>query len=202
MAIIHRAQIRPTKLEMLQSWLPRQPWYADAPDAVLVAVGAFRFDDPAGEVGIETHLVRAGEGPVYQVPWTYRGAPLAGAEASLVGTMEHTALGRRWVYDACADPVYARVLAAVLAGETEQAEEVFSDDQARRPPTASVAAVPGDGDGVREGLVPGGATVVPDADRELVVLRVPGEASASTGRRALVGTWSGQDAPAVLAVER
>jgi hypothetical protein len=115
--------------------------------------------------------------------------------------MEHTALGRRWVYDACEDPVYVRGLAAVLAGEAEQAEEVFDDDQTRRPPTASVAAVPGDGD-VADDLVPGDITVVRDVEREMVVLRVPGDASTSTGRRALVGTWSGQDTPAVLAVER
>jgi hypothetical protein len=44
------------------------------------SVSAYRFDDPAGEVGIETLLVRRGAGPVLQVPLTYRGAPLAGAE--------------------------------------------------------------------------------------------------------------------------
>ena len=38
------------------------------------------------------------------VPLTYRGAPLAGGEADLVGTTEHSALGTRWVYDAWRRP--------------------------------------------------------------------------------------------------
>ncbi|MER5425058.1 maltokinase N-terminal cap-like domain-containing protein [Streptosporangium roseum] len=38
-------------------------------------VAAFRFDDPAGAVGIETMLVPTGDGPVHRVPLTYRDAP-------------------------------------------------------------------------------------------------------------------------------
>ncbi|MGC4856177.1 maltokinase N-terminal cap-like domain-containing protein [Micromonospora sp. DT4] len=73
----------------------------------MVSRGAYRFDDPAGEVGIETMLVAAADGPVHQVPLTYRAAPLDDVDEWLVGTTEHSALGRRWVYDGCADPVYA-----------------------------------------------------------------------------------------------
>jgi hypothetical protein len=41
----------------------------------LERVGAYRFDDPVGEVGIETHLVRAGE-RLLHVPLTYRANPM------------------------------------------------------------------------------------------------------------------------------
>ena len=85
--------------------------------------------------------MRTDDGPVLQVPLTYREAPLPGAEASLVGTMEHSVLGRRWVYDACGDPVYVAALADVLLGEGTQAEEYFEVDGRRepRPPTVVVA---------------------------------------------------------------
>src|ERR687893_260389 len=110
-AVIHRAQIVPSKAELIAGWLPSQSWWSGSP-APLDVVGAYRFDDPAGEVGIETHLLRTADGAVLQVPLTYRGAPLAGAERHLVGTMEHSHLGRRWVYDGCGDPVYVGALAA------------------------------------------------------------------------------------------
>jgi hypothetical protein len=70
-AILHsNAEITPTKPELLATWLPTQPWFGDA--SALRLVGAYRFDDPDGAVGMETHLVRAGDGPVLQVPLTYR----------------------------------------------------------------------------------------------------------------------------------
>ena len=81
------------------------------------------FDDPAGAVGIETMLVMAGSGPVYQVPLTYRDAALEHGDDWLVGIAEHSVLGRRWVYDACGDPVYAAVLtSAIFAGAGQAAE--------------------------------------------------------------------------------
>lgn len=118
MALLHRATLTPTKPEALAAWLPSQPWSPDHGD--LEVLGAFRFDDPAGEVGLEVHLVRFG-GVVLQVPLTYRGAPLADAEAHLVTTMHHTALGDRWVYDGLHDPVFTTVLAAAALTGTGQA---------------------------------------------------------------------------------
>jgi hypothetical protein len=67
------------------------------------------MEDPAGEVGIETHLVRDGS-VLYQVPMTYRGAPLGGAQDALISTTEHSVLGKRWIYDATADPVWIEQL--------------------------------------------------------------------------------------------
>jgi hypothetical protein len=103
MALIHKATLNPTKLQLLTSWLPRQTWITGEAD--VEQVGAYRFDDPAGVVGIEAFLLQARDGSVFHVPLTYRGAPLAGAEEFLIGTAEHSVLGTRWVYDGCGDPV-------------------------------------------------------------------------------------------------
>ncbi|MFI1996153.1 hypothetical protein [Actinoplanes sp. NPDC020271] len=125
MALLHKTDIRPTKLELLNAWLPTQSWYPGPPAPTVERVGAARFDDPAGEVGLEVILVQAGDGPVLHVPLTYRGAPLDGASDFLVGTTEHGVLGRRWVYDAAGDPVFTRVLGDVIrTGGGQAVEEV------------------------------------------------------------------------------
>ncbi|OII11400.1 hypothetical protein BIU97_05715 [Curtobacterium sp. MCBA15_009] len=146
MAVIHNAVLRPSKTDAIGAWLPTRPWSGvttdPAADGSLVVAGRFRFDDPDGEVGVETYLVRVGDGPVLQVPLTYRGAPLDGADDHLVTEMDHSVLGRRWVYDAVGDPVYADVLRrAVATGGRE----------------ADLEAAPGEGGGapVKEGTASG-----------------------------------------------
>lgn len=57
MAVHHLATIVPSKLELLQAWVPHQPWTAGADTSALTRLGSYRFDDPDGEVGIETHLL-------------------------------------------------------------------------------------------------------------------------------------------------
>ncbi len=119
MAIVHKgASIVPTKTEMVTEWMPHQRWYHGKGHVPrLRRVGGFRFEDPEGEVGCETLLLadEAVEPPVvYQVPLTYRAAPLDGAEHALLGTMEHSVLGTRWVYDAPHDPVYVSQLMATI----------------------------------------------------------------------------------------
>lgn len=117
-AVVHHAELVPSKLDALKAWLPTQSWFAgDASD--LEQAGRFRLVDPDGEVGIETILVTSG-GRLYQAPLTYRGAPLEGAETNLVTTMDHSVLGKRWVYDALADPVYrAELLRTIVDADTE-----------------------------------------------------------------------------------
>ena len=131
MAVIHQTTLTPTKLELLSSWLPAQPWYAGGAGAELARAGGFRLDDPAGEVGIEFMVIRAGlgDGPRwYQVPLTYRGAPLAQAgEAALIGTAEHGVLGKRWIYDGLHDPVLAAQLLALIQGRVEAQAQGQSD---------------------------------------------------------------------------
>src|SRR5215475_8037664 len=97
MALLHQATLHPTKAELLAAWLPGRPWSRIPDGADVQRVASCRFDDPDGAVGIETILVRVGDGPVHHAPLTYRDAPLAGADAWLIGTAEHSVLGRRWV---------------------------------------------------------------------------------------------------------
>lgn len=121
MAQVHQdATLAPTKDELVAGWIGAQRWYAGkAGRPRLRRLDSWRLDDPAGEVGIETlvYLDEGGETPVvYQVPLTYRGAPLEGAESALLGEMDHSVLGRRWIYDAPHDPVYVAQLLALLRG--------------------------------------------------------------------------------------
>ncbi|CCH17200.1 CG0192-related protein [Micromonospora lupini] len=208
MALLHRATLRPTKLELLTTWLPGRPWWQGPADVEVVSRGAYRFDDPTGEVGIETILVTAADGPVHQVPLTYRAAPLADADEWLIGTTEHSALGRRWVYDACADPVYATALThAILAGPG-QAEQYFEVDGRRevRPPTMTIdvsgdgGAVPAIG-AVREVVDEVDTVIVTDAV-ELVVVRRPDAGAAGARGAILSGAWDGQPTPLPLAYAR
>jgi hypothetical protein len=118
MGRFHRATLTPTKAEAIAGWAPTQPW-GPAPSDAIDVIGSFRFDDPDGRVGMETHLVTAGDG-LLQVPLTYRDAPLDGAEEHLVGEMDHSELGTRWVYDGLGDPLFVTLLAAVsLTGQGE-----------------------------------------------------------------------------------
>jgi len=60
MALIHRAQLTPTKRELIAGWLPTRPWSGNRAAGQVELIGAYRFDDPSGVVGIETLLVRTG----------------------------------------------------------------------------------------------------------------------------------------------
>jgi hypothetical protein len=130
MAIIHHTTLKPTKLELLTTWLPTRPWYAGDGAPELTKAGGFRLDDPEGEVGIEFMVAVDTSGPeptAYLVPLTYRGAPLAGAEHALVGTMEHGVLGPRWVYDGCHDPVLYAELPALIEGRAQAMAQSITD---------------------------------------------------------------------------
>ncbi|MET8283089.1 hypothetical protein [Micromonospora sp. NPDC005174] len=208
MALLHRATLRPTKLELLTTWLPGRPWYQGPAGVDVVSRGAYRFDDPAGEVGIETFLVSAGDGPVHQVPLTYRAAPLADADEWLVGTMEHSALGRRWVYDGCADPVYAAVLTHAVLSGAGQAEQYFEVDGRRevRPSTVTIAVDGGGGDvpevGAIRQVVDEDDTVIVTDPVEVVVVRRPVAGAVEARGVTLRGTWEGQPTAVPLAYVR
>lgn len=205
MALLHRAELHPTKLELLAAWLPSRRWYHGPDDADVERVAAYRFDDPAGAVGIETMLVRAGEGPVLHVPLTYRDAPLDDGDDWLIGTTEHSVLGRRWVYDACGDPVYVAALANTILSGGEQAEEFFEVDGARehREPVMRVR-----GSGAQEAVTPAAdpfgqvseddaTMIVTDSVRLAVRRRLDGDDRLAGAT--LTGTWDGQPTPLPLA---
>ncbi|MFE1591162.1 1,4-alpha-glucan branching protein [Nocardia sp. NPDC058705] len=168
MAVIHQTTVTPSKLELLTGWLPGRQWYRGG-TPTLSKAGGFRLDDPAGAVGIEFMLVvddSAAERVLYEVPLTYRGAPMSGGEAALVGTAEHGVLGRRWIYDATADEVAVRAVVDFLSGKAVAQAQNHSDTAdpsvlvARAEPTSfgDEFGVAVDGDTYTD--VPIGPTVV------------------------------------------
>jgi hypothetical protein len=204
MALLHRAVLRPTKLELLAAWLPSQPWYRGQPGTDIVRVAAWRFDDPAGAVGIETMLVGAGDGVVHQVPLTYRDAPMDGDDSWLIGTTDHSVLGKRWVYDACGDPVYIAALAGAILAGAGQAEEFFEVDGRleRREPDMTVTGSGHDADlaaigSVRQVVVADPTLIMMDG-LELGIVRYLNGDSGLPGAT-LTGTWTGQSTPVPLA---
>lgn len=131
-------------MELLQAWVPDQPWLGDADASSLIKLGTYRFDDPDGEVGVETHLLGTADGQVLHVPLTYRGAPRESAEDSLITTMTHTTLGDRWIYDACHDPVYVAALVTTIVTGGREAD-LFTATQAGLVPEPVDTHVRGSG---------------------------------------------------------
>jgi hypothetical protein len=202
MAIFHRATLSPTKTEAVAGWVPTQPWGPSA-DAPIDVIGTYRFDDPDGRVGMETHLVDAG-GTLLQVPLTYRDEPLDGADDALVCEMEHSVLGTRWVYDGMRDPLFVVMLAAVaMTGQGEAIGMVVHDDRWYIAP--SNVRIRGGGWTLERVAVDGFETAAHDAasvtlhnDRfEMTVHRRP-----APGHQPAIGltaTWDGLHDPVVLA---
>lgn len=121
MAKIHQgATLTPHFRDFLPEWVVRQPWYLGEGVPSLRPAGFFRMEDPAGEVGIETHLVTDGSA-LYQIPMTYRGAPVDGADQELIATAEHSVLGTRWIYDGEKDPIWVGEVLRLI--ETEGVTE-------------------------------------------------------------------------------
>jgi hypothetical protein len=126
MALVHHATLDPSKQQLVEGWLPSQQWAQGR--QVTKKIGEYRFDDPEGEVGVETIVWSLDDGSLVQTPLTYRAAPLPEAQGSFIGTSEHSVLGTRFVYDGCGDPVWAATLAtAILTGGT-QAQMYFEQD--------------------------------------------------------------------------
>ncbi|MDY6999989.1 MAG: hypothetical protein SW019_25660, partial [Actinomycetota bacterium] len=162
MARVHpEASISPTKAELARAWLSAATWFDG--DAALVEAPfrfSYRFDDPAGKVGIESMLVRDRD-RLIQVPLTYRESPLEGAEQALLTTMTHSVLGRRWVYDGIADPVLvAEFIRAIVEGRTSAGLEFTVDGEQHTRPTAVQARGTGMGDAVPADVEVAGVSVV------------------------------------------
>jgi hypothetical protein len=203
MALVYEATLTPSKLELLETWLPTRSWFHH--DGELVRIGSYRFDDPAGAVGIEVMLVSSGV-TVFQIPLTYRGAPLDNASTSLVGTMVHSVLGPRWIYDGCGDPVaVAALLTATLCGTSEAAVEIEVDGQMVALPSA--IAVRGSGHGspdavslsdVVAGHDDDARTRITTSSYRIDVARVVGADVAAPF--VLTGSWAGQPSATLVGV--
>lgn len=210
MALIYNAVLRPTKPEIIAAWAPTQPWFAGDAGVEPVMVASFRFDDPAEEVGVETHLVRFGSGPLLQIALTYRGAPLPGGDAWLIGTMSHSILGERWIYDATGDPVYlATVAAAAALAGGRHADQFLYGVNELTPLTLTMTVR---GSGTSRLSVPQisapivtthdeGATLATMGTLRVTVLRVLDEHTPRTTpdhAAVLSGLWAGQSQPRLL----
>lgn len=121
-------QLQPPLPELLRSWLPAQRWYPAKGAAVsLRRVGGVRLQDPAGEVGLEVHLIAVDSGErvdVINVPLSFRSAPLEGGDSGLIGEAEQTddddsahTSGRRWIYDGAHDPVFIAAWLELMRSE-------------------------------------------------------------------------------------
>lgn len=104
-AEICQATLTPTKEEMITGlYGPHE------------TIGAFRFVDPRGKVGIETLLIRQG-GPILQVPVTYRDARIE--DRHELAILEHSELGTRHVTRVVADPAAVKeYLRVIIVGDT------------------------------------------------------------------------------------
>ncbi|GAA1136569.1 1,4-alpha-glucan branching protein GlgB [Ornithinicoccus hortensis] len=183
------ATLTPSFAEFLPAWVAGRRWYAGkGRSPQLRRIGGFRLQDPAGEVGIDTHLVLDESGPepvVYQVPLTYRSTPVDDMHTALVATAEHSELGTRYIYDGTADPVYVQALLDLVhSGGTAEAD--------------------GDGDTDGEGSPgQGGATgqTVGEPGTRPVVVRsavLTGEQSNTS----IIVRTEGEDAPLIIKVFR
>jgi hypothetical protein len=182
MGIVHRATLTPSKQEIVERWLPSRSWATGRTIAEKVA--EYRYDDPEGEVGVETILWRADDDTLLQTPLTYRAEPLAGAQEHLITTTDHSVLGERWVYDGCGDPVWASTLVAAILTGAPQSQMFLVDEDGQRIDVPPRMQVRGSGDVDTASAVSavdsvtddGDVTVVRAGGVELAVARVVGAA--------------------------
>lgn len=180
MAIVHRAELTPSKMELVAAWLPGCSWFDG--QGPIERISAFRFDDPAGEVGLETFIVGSGEAR-FHVPMTYRSAPLA--DGVLVGQLEHSVLGPRWAYDGPSDPVYVATIRDAIVDGARDVDMVL-DDGTPVPRLEWWARASGSG-----------ADPAARSLRLQVARRLPGDPP--PGAPTLAATWFEQQAPQALA---
>ena len=210
MAILHEATLTPGKLDIVAALLPDRQWEVTASAGEMERVGSFRFDDPAGKVGVETLLVQVADGPLLAVPLTYREAPLGGGEDWLVTTMDHSVLGTRWAYDGCADPVWAATTLAAVVDGGVHAEQVVASEGREVPYdngttargtgapdlTAPAPVAAGDLEVTREGA----RTLTRVGGVTLVSAHLPlADPGPPEGAPRLEATWPGQDTPVPVA---
>lgn len=198
MALLHgTAELVPSKRELLADWMPNQPWFHGGE---IKSLGSFRFDDPDGEVGMESIILTA-DGRTYQAAMTYRAAPLDGGR--LIGTMDHSVLGPRWAYDATSDPVFAAALGTtILAGGTQA--PLVRDTGTKTVSVDPVVTVKGSGVPgaeietieLRGSAVTDEGTLMETSGPNLVLIHDLEAGAKTMGDHRLTGEWEGS--PSVL----
>lgn len=204
MAIIHKATLLPGKIDLLREYLKNESSLSPHVGDDLSQIGAYRFDDPAGQVGVETHVLTSSSGALIQVPVVYRNEQLEGAEQSFLGTMEHSVLGTRWVYEACIDPIYAtELLRTILTGGTEVDEMVETPEgQVARETTVQVLGSGSSGSAPHVMAVAvervGTVSHISTGDYKLTVPHLLTEGDAPSAPH-LVGRWADRESAITLA---
>ncbi len=205
MALYHDATVTPSKPDLLAAWVPTQSW-CPHPEMPVEVIGAYRFDDPEGQVGMETALVRNADA-VLHVPMTYRAEPLEGNDDGLICEMHHTALGTRWVYDGLTDDRLVTMLAAVsITGQGEALGMVSYDGVWHIAPTN--VRLRGGGWGLKRVSVDGFVGDVPESGSDESLCRLRNDvfemvvhrqvAAGSQPELGLTATWPDQPDPMVL----
>lgn len=192
MAQIYDAELTPTKNQVLATVLGTD-------EADIEKLASYRFDDPAGQIGMEVHIVRTPDNSVLQVPLVYRPEPLEDAEEDeLITTMEHSVLGTRYVYLGMSDPVFAEALDVTISEEQGAAEQFLVDGDTQTPITEGLADVIGTGEiELEEEEDDENLIGVLELFAELDLEGLSEEEANQPGQ--LIGTWEGQDTPVLLA---
>jgi len=207
MATIHQATLSPSKLDLLCDYLPGIASLGAVLGDSVAQVGAYRFDDPAGEVGIETHILTSDAGGFLQIPLTYRAAPLLEAEEWFVGMTRHSVLGDRWVYNGAGDAVYVdQLVRTIVGGGSEVAEVVQTPDgPVERQPSVHVRGS-GDGSGqladfgeFSSSISGREIEIVSGAGVARIALVLDGQNDATSEQLRLTGTWASSPEPTLLA---
>ena len=197
----------PSLADQLPEWVARQRWYAGKPRVpVLRRVGGRRYPDPTGLAGIDVWLARdagapeeGGPAPVYQIPLTYRTAPLDDApEPALVARLRHPVIGDRWVYDGAYDPAYVAALLDDVLDEPApyRSHEVLIGEQSN---TSIIARLDGADPVIVKLLRTLAAGPHPDAEIPLG-LRALDSRDVAVTRGTTETSWLGSDEPGCAAV--
>lgn len=192
MAQIYNAELSPSKNQVIATVLGTD-------EADIEKLTSYRFDDPAGQIGMEVHIVRTPDGSVLQVPLVYRPEPLEDAEEDeLITTMEHSVLGTRYVYLGMSDPVFAEALDVTISEERGGAEQFLVDGDTQTPIAEGLADVIGTGEiELEEEEDDENLIGVLELFAELDLDGLSEEEANQPGQ--LIGTWEGQDTPVLLA---
>lgn len=135
--------------QFLPGWIARQRWYiATGERPALTYAGHLSFKDPQDQVGIAVLILRDTAGPTpltYQVPLTYRSAPVPDLDHALIAAGDHDAPTPQWIYDGPHDLAYVRALYAAIEDGTSSDHEHDQYAHAQGHPTAEDPHVHGPG---------------------------------------------------------